>query len=428
MLDLTTRLGPPRDDSTVSTMARSLVGSSILTVAAEIRAMEAKGEKICNLTVGDFKPREFPIPPSLGDGVTAALKAGETNYPPSDGMLDLRQAVQKFYERGLGLKYPVESVVIAGGARPIIYGTYRAVLDPGDKVLYPVPSWNNNHYIHLMGARGVSVPTSPADGFMPTPEALAPHIPGARLLVLCTPLNPTGTMISPEALRTIAQMIVDENKARATRSEKPLILLFDQIYWQLSLGQSRHYTPIELVPEIAPYTVFVDGISKAYAATGLRVGWGVGPPSIVARMRDVIGHVGAWAPKAEQVATAKWLNDVPAGDAFLKEMRGQVEARLQALYQGLSEMGARGLPVKAIAPQGAIYLTVKFDLIGKAGLTKNEEIRKLLLERARFAVVPFQAFDFMDESGWFRLSVGAVSLKEIEEALPRLEAALKSVE
>jgi aspartate aminotransferase len=293
-------------------------------------------------------------------------------------------------------------------------------------MLFPVPSWNNNHYAHLMQAKGVQLPTTAATGFMPTAEMLAPHLPGARLLVLCSPLNPTGTMIGASHLREIASLIVAENKARAARNEKPLILLFDQIYWQLSLGGAKHVTPIELVPEIAPFTVFVDGVSKVFAATGIRVGWGVGPPSIVARMRDVLGHVGAWAPKAEQVATARWLDDVPASDAFVADMRKRVHERLQALYDGFMDMRARGLPVQAIAPQGAIYLSMQIDLIGKNGITTNEDIRKLLLEKAGFAVVPFQSFDLREESGWFRLSVGAVSLDDIHQALPRVEAALRA--
>lgn len=426
-LDLTERLGPPRDEATVSTMARGLVGSEILKIAAEIRVLEARGEKLCNLTVGDFKPKEFPIPKSLGQGVEKALASGETNYPPSDGVLALRQAVQRFYERSLGLKYPIEGVVIAGGARPIIYGTYRSVLDAGDTVVYPVPSWNNNHYVHLMGAKAITVRTDAETGFMPTAEMLAPHLPKARLLTLCSPLNPTGTMIAPEQLKAIAQLIVDENKARAAKGTNPLILMYDQIYWRLAFGAAKHVTPIELVPEIAPYTVFVDGISKAFAATGLRVGWGVGPPSIISRMRDVLGHVGAWAPKAEQVATAQWLDDVPANEAFLGDIRKRVEDRLQALYRGFEAMHSRGLPVRAIPPQGAIYLTVQFNLIGRGHLKTNEDIRRLLLEKAGFAVVPFQSFDLREESGWFRLSVGAVSVEDIQQGLPRVEAAIQAV-
>ncbi|WP_164017895.1 pyridoxal phosphate-dependent aminotransferase [Pyxidicoccus trucidator] len=424
-IDLTSLPRPSRDDATVGTMARGLVGSEILKIAAQIRELVAKGQKVCNLTVGDFAPKEFPIPDGLRQNIATALQAGETNYPPSDGVLDLRQAVQRFYERALGLKYPLEGIVIAGGARPIIYGTYRAVLDEGETVVYPVPSWNNNHYAYIMGAKSVVVTTDPAHGFMPTVEQLAPHLGSARLLCLCSPLNPTGTMISPDVLATICERVVAENRDREKRGQKPLILMYDQIYWVLSFGAVKHVTPVEMVPEVAPYTVFVDGISKAFAATGVRVGWGVGPPSIIARMRDVLGHVGAWAPKAEQVAVARYLDDTQATESFLTVMRQRVDERLEALHRGFTRMREAGLPVQHIAPQGAIYLSVRFDLVGKGGLKTNDDIRKLLLEKASFAVVPFQAFGLAEDTGWFRLSVGATSVKEIEEALPRVEAALR---
>ncbi|MCY1030451.1 aminotransferase class I/II-fold pyridoxal phosphate-dependent enzyme [Corallococcus sp. BB11-1] len=426
-LDLTSLPRPSRDDTTVGTMVRGLVGSEILRIAAEIRELVARGTPVCNLTVGDFSPKEFPIPAGLRDQIGAALQAGETNYPPSDGVLELRQAVQRFYERSLGLKYPLEGILIAGGARPIIYAAYRAVLDPGDVVVYPVPSWNNNHYAHMLGARSVVVTTDAASGFMPTLAQLEPHLSTARLLCLCSPLNPTGTMVDPEALRAICERIVQENRAREGRGQKPLILMYDHIYWVLSFGGTKHVTPVELVPEMAPYTVFVDGISKAFAATGVRVGWGVGAPTLISRMRDVLGHVGAWAPKAEQVATARYLDDTQATEAFLTAMRSSVEARLEALHRGFARMKDAGLPVRAIAPQGAIYLSVQFDLVGRDGLTTNDAIRKRLLEKARFAMVPFQAFGLKEDTGWFRLSVGATSVAEIEDALPRVEATVREI-
>ena len=143
-----------------------------------------RGATICNLTVGDFDPAQFPVPAALLDGVRAALAAGHTNYPPSDGVLALREAVARYYARGLGLTYPVESVLITGGARPLLYGSYRTVLDPGDVVVYPVPSWNNNHYAYLCGARAVELPGAGRRELLPdAPTSCARTWRTARLLL-----------------------------------------------------------------------------------------------------------------------------------------------------------------------------------------------------------------------------------------------------
>jgi aspartate aminotransferase len=279
----------------------------------------------------------------------------------------------------------------------------------------------------MVGAKGVAVPTHPEQDFMPTVDQIRPHLPTARFLCLGSPLNPTGTMFAADRLKALCEAIVEENLERKHAGRAPVIVMYDQIYWVLTFGGAKHVTPVGLVPEMAPYTVFVDGISKAFAATGVRVGWGVGPPSIISRMKDLIGHTGAWAPRAEQVASARFLEDTPAVDRYLDEMRRGVDSRLETLHRGLMDIRSRGLPVSDIAPEGAIYLSVHFDLIGRKGIRTNEDIRKLLLERAGFAMVPFQAFGLEEETGWFRCSVGAVSEAEIREVLPRVEAALRSV-
>ncbi|MBZ0089755.1 MAG: aminotransferase class I/II-fold pyridoxal phosphate-dependent enzyme, partial [Thermoanaerobaculia bacterium] len=185
-------------------MATTLVGSEILRIAREVRELAATGRPVLNLTVGDFSPREFRIPAELEQGIARALAAGQTNYPPSDGVAELRAAVQSFYRDALRLDYPLESVLVAGGARPLIWATYQAILDPGDRVVYPVPSWNNNHYCHLTGARGVAVETRPENGFLPTAAELAPHLAGATLLALNSPLNPAGSGFRAAALEAIA--------------------------------------------------------------------------------------------------------------------------------------------------------------------------------------------------------------------------------
>lgn len=422
----------PAEQRRIADMASGLIGSEILKIAAEIRTRMRDGKRICNLTVGDFAPTEFPIPDALREGVLAALVAGETNYPPASGVQELREAVSRFYARELGLDYPAAQILIAGGARPLIYGTYRAVVDPGDKVVYPVPSWNNNHYCHMVLANEVKVQCGPESLFLPTRDALVRELADARLLCINSPLNPTGTAISAEALRGICETVVEINDARKKSGERPLYLMYDHIYWMLCVDGVEHVTPPKLVPEIAPYTIFVDGISKAFAATGLRVGWSAGPLDVIERMSALLGHVGAWAPRAEQVATVKLLDDPESIAAYLPQFRAGVNARLKALHEGFETMKKDGQPVEALPPMGAIYLTVRIAPFGKttpagAKLETNEQVRAYLLDAAEFAVVPFQAFGVPQDSGWFRLSVGAVSEAEIREAMPRVSRALAAL-
>jgi aspartate aminotransferase len=419
----------PASRHDLSDVAAGLTGSEILKISSDIKALQAAGKPVLNLTVGDFSPKEFPVPQALTDAAIRAFKAGETNYPPADGVIELRQAIQRLYARELGLEYPLSSIVVQSGGRPGIYATYRALINPGDKVIYPLPSWNNNHYSHLVGATPIEIETNQAEGFLPTPEAIAAHIGDARLVCLNSPLNPTGTVIEQERLRAICDIILAENARRAEQNRPAVYLLFDQIYWMLTFGDARHYTPPEVAPEMANYTILIDGISKGFAATGLRVGWTIAPPLVAGPLKDIIAHIGAWAPKPVQLATADLLNDAEAIHEYHAQMKSDVQSRLDALYQGFQAMRAEGLPVDCMAPEGAIYLSARLDLIGRSvdGTTfnTNDDIRRFVLDCAGFGVVPFGAFGFKEQNGWFRISVGAVSCEDIKSGLPRLQTALQ---
>ncbi len=407
---------------------RGMRGSEILRIAGEVRRLIAQGRPICNLTVGDFDPAQFPIPEILREGIRDALAGGETNYPPSNGLPGLREAVAERVARDTGTRYPVESVLIASGVRPLLYAAFRVVLDPGETVVYGVPSWNTNHYAWLTQTRGIPVATERRHGFHPTADQLRPHLGEARLLCLCSPANPTGTMIAADELRRIAEAVVEENAARDAAGRPDLFLLFDQVYGALVHGGTAHRNPVELVPEVAPWTITLDGISKAFAATGLRVGWSLAAPAVTAKMSDFLGHVGAWAPRPEQVATAGFLLDDAAVTAFRGAMEEGIRRRLTALCEGFTRLREDGYPVDVVHPEGAIYVSLQVDLAGRSvggrRLASNDDIRRLLLEEAGLALVPFQAFGVPEDTGWFRLSVGAVAPGEIAAMFPRIRALL----
>jgi aspartate aminotransferase len=414
----------------LSRLASELSGSEILRIAAEVRAMAATGKPVTNLTIGDFSPKEFRIPRLLEEGITEALKAGEFTYPPSSGLEALRRGLQKFYLDHVGIDYPLESVLVTAGARPAIYSLFRAVVDEGDRVVYGVPSWNNNYYTEIVRGTSVALTCDASTNFQPTAAMLAPKLKGARLLALNSPLNPTGTMFDRDVLAGICDLVLEEN-ARRGPNDRPLYVMYDQVYWMVTTGDVEHVDPLALRPELAPYTIVVDAISKAFAATGLRVGWALGPADVIKAMSDISGHIGAWAPRPEQVATAKMLCDTRALAAYIEGMQRDASARLQALATGLSEMESAGLPVHCIRPQGAIYVSAQFTLRDRKTpdgqkLDTNEAIRRYLLNAAGLGAVPFQAFGLPGESGWFRLSIGVVSVADIEALLPRIRKAIEA--
>lgn len=415
----------------VSKMAEDLMGSEIIKLAGEINEKIKQGEKIFNLTIGDFNSELFPIPNELKQYIVEAYNNNETNYPPADGVLALRESVKYFIKKHANLDYETSEILIAGGARPIIYAIYQTLIDKDDVVVFPVPSWNNNHYTHLSQGKQVFLETSSENNFMPTAAEIKPLLKNATLLSLCSPLNPTGTVFTKQNLEEICDLVIEENKSRDA-NQKPLYILYDQIYYTLTFGDIKHYTPTTLRPELRDYTIYVDGISKAFAATGVRVGWSMGPKKIIDKMKSIIGHVGAWAPKAEQVASAKYLKEDMHTDSFLNEIKIKINDRLTAIYKGFSNLKDEGYPVDAISPKAAIYLTVKIDLVGKIKLDgtllrTTQDVTSYILNEAKIAIVPFSAFGASANSFWFRISVGTCKMDEIPEMINNLKQALQKL-
>lgn len=420
------------NDLIVSKLAENIIGSEIIKLAAEVNEKIKKGEKVYNLTIGDFNPKIFPIPSELKQAIVDAYNDDQTNYPAADGMLELRQAVAKLLKSYGNLDYKPDEIVIAGGARPVIYAIFRALVDEGDTVVFPVPSWNNNHYTYLNHARPVMIETSPATNFMPTAEDIKPYISSAHLIALCSPLNPTGTTFRKKELEDICDLIIAENNIRNAKGQKPVYLMYDQIYWALTHGTTKHYDPVTLRPEMKNYTLFVDGISKSLAATGIRVGWAMGPKKIIEKIKLILTHVGAWAPKAEQIATAAYLNNSTNYETFLTDIKTKLNDRLVGFYKGFQALKAEGYKVDAIAPEAAIYLTVQFALHGRKTIDGNElkttqDITKYILDEAKVALVPFSAFGASSDSSWYRLSVGTCKLEDADAVIESLRSALKKL-
>jgi aspartate aminotransferase len=275
------------------------------------------------------------------------------------------------------------------------------------------------------------IEAKPENNFMPLAEDIAPHIAGASLVCLCSPQNPTGTTLPKEELEKICDLVIEENNRRSP-NEKKCFVMYDQMYWTLTYGDTKHYNPVSLRPEMKEYTVFVDGISKVFAATGVRVGWALGPVNIIAKMKAILSHIGAWAPMAEQKATAKFLMQKENVESYLSHFKAEIEERLRRIYSGFIKLKEEGFAVDAVSPQAAIYLTIRLDLAGKTTATGEQleaqsQVTDYLLSEAKLAVVPFYAFGADRNSPWYRLSVGTSKKEEIDEMLGKLRDALSKL-
>ena len=412
----------------VSKLAQNLIGSEIIKIGNQVNELKAQGAEIANLTIGDLDSNIYPIPAGLKQNIQKAYADNLTNYPPANGLLSLRKAVAKDIKSRWDLDYSPDDILVSGGSRPLIYATFKTIVDEGDKVVYAVPSWNNNHYAYLTSANAVELEVSPEDNFLPTADVITPHLEGAVLLALCSPLNPTGTMFTKEQLSEICEAVIAENKKRG-EGEKPLYLMYDQIYAMLTFGDSEHFNPVSLYPELRDYTIYIDGTSKCFAATGVRVGWSFGPTKVIDRMKALLTHVGAWAPKPEQQAVAEFLDNTPAVNEFVNDFKGKIAHSLEVLHAGIQEMKSKNFAVDSIKPMGALYLTIKLDYVGKTTedgkvLKDSTDLVFYLIENAGVALVPFSAFGNSREMPWFRASVGACSVEDLQKMFPKLEDAL----
>jgi len=411
----------------LSHTVENMIGSEILKISGEVKERVANGESIYNLTVGDFNSDIFPIPDKLKENIIGYYEKHKTNYPAANGELNIRKSIVELFKKNDGVEFDVEEVIIGAGGRPLLFTVFMSILDPGDGVIYPVPSWNNEHYCILTDAKSYLIETEAKDFFMPKPEAIRPHLQNANIIALNSPLNPSGTVITREVLSEICEMIIEENNRRGP-NEKPLFLVYDQIYSYLIHGDKKHISPISLHPEMKKYTIIIDGISKWLAGTGVRVGWALGPKELMAKIKTLLGHVGAWSAKPEQLAVADFLHD-EAFESYMQNFNRRINSRLEGFYKVFNGLKKEGYPIDVIAPEAAIYLTVKIDLLGAkkedgSSINTVKEAFEYILNEAGIALVPFYALGASDSLPWFRLSVGTTRSEDIEIIKVQLQKAL----
>ncbi len=291
---------------------------------------------------------------------------------------------------------------------------FKTIVDSEDTVMYPVPSWNNNHYSFLHSAIKIPIECKPDNSFFPTFEDVKGKLENTRLLCLCSPQNPTGRVIDKDTLKQICDEIVRINKEKT----KKTYLFFDQIYSDLvPNGLFTH--PLEVCPEIRDYLICVDGISKSLCATGVRVGWVFGPKNIISKMTEIFSHIGAWSPKPEQTAVAKYLNDYELISEFITNKVNQYSEISNKICEKLEELKQRKFRIDYQKPEGGIYISI---YLGESQFFTNvENYVQFLIKTCGVGLVPFEYFGSTNNNGWFRMSIGGVDINNIDEVTKSLE-------
>jgi aspartate aminotransferase len=416
----------------VNQLARQMGGSVILAIAYEVQGLCASGKRVANFTIGDFDPTTFHIPQELQTSIFEQYQHNKTNYPPAMGVPELRKAITQYYQHELGLDFKVEQIAVGSGVRPLLYAAFMTIVEPGEVVIYPQPSWNSKSYALLCHATPAPIETKAENNFLITAGEIAPYLSDAVIVALCSPSNPTGTMYDRETLKAICDMIYEENLRRKVQGRKPCFLIYDQVYSKYNYSKP-HFHPCALIPDLIDYTIYIDGMSKSFAATGIRVGWCAGPAAVVPYISNLIGYIGAWAPKPEQLACADYLTQFDAQHAYLEPMREVMNRRLHTIYDRIQAMKAAGLPIDCLQPEGGMFLSIQLPVFQHKDPDGNafanaEAVRKYILHSGGCAFIPFYAFDAPQSTEWFRASVSSLSDDDLAFGLNQLQNALEALQ
>ncbi len=417
----------PDSEWYLSDLANGIERSRILSIATQVREMKAEGKQITAFTVGDFSPAEFVVPHAFTEQLATVIHQNQTNYPPAAGLPELRESLANWMKYKYDLDVGADGIIVGSGARPVLFASFKLFLEPGEGLAHGVPAWNNHYYVHLNSAKDIAIEGTAESRFLPTAKGVKERISEIRVLILNSPLNPTGTCFTAEELGAICDVVLEENRTRMKNGDKPVMLVYDQVYSTMTSEGIEHIHPVQVRPDMFDFTITLDAISKSLTATGLRLGWMALPPKLAAPVIALIGHMGSWPARPIQLAAAETYSNPEKLESYFEDLDSRISDRMELLFKNLTKMKEAGLPVDFIPPQGGIYLSTRFNLFSVLGVKTNEEIRQWLLEVAGIAVIPFQAFGLEEESGWFRISIGAVSVAEVSAAMKRLENALLNI-
>ena len=394
----------------ISRRVGAIAESATLAVDAKAKSLKAAGRDVIGFGAGE---PDFPTPDHIVEAAAEACRNPRFHkYTPTPGLPELRSAIADKTKRDSGYDVTAEQVLVTNGGKQAVYNTFAALLDPGDEALLPAPYWTTYpESIALAGGTPVVVETSEETGYLASVEQLeAARTDKTKLLLFCSPSNPTGAVYPPEQVEAIGRWAVDNG----------VWVVTDEIYEHLTYGAAEHVSMPVVVPELAETCVVLNGVAKTYAMTGWRVGWMVGPTDVVKAATNLQSHA---TSNVSNVAQAAALAAVTGPLDAVAEMRAAFDRRRRVIHSMLN--GIDG--VRCPEPLGAFYAfpCVK-GLLGKEirGRTprSSADVAELLLDEAEVAVVPGEAFG---APGYARLSY-ALGDDDLRRGVERMADVLSS--
>ena len=375
--------------------------SATISVAAKAKALVSEGKSVISFSMGE---PDFDSPESASKAAIAAINRGETHYTLSSGITELREEICLYYKKRFNLNYDISEVIVSTGAKPLLYEALQVLVDPGDEVLLFAPSWVSYiEQLHLAGGKEVMVDTIATD-LVPTKDALQKAVSEKTVgLILNSPSNPSGAVYDEETMKMIADFARENN----------LWIIFDEIYERLTYSPAKHVNILNVAPDLRDKVIIINGTSKAYAMTGWRIGYALGPKEVIAKMGTLQDHL---TSNASSIAQWAAYGAIKHGENDIERMHKAFSERRGVILELV-----RSMPyVKVKDPAGAFYIFID---IRDCPLADDIKFSEKLLEEKYVAVVPGTAFY---APGFIRVSYAA-SMENIKEGMNRLKEFLEEL-